>query len=174
VSIPSRLEWTRQPGTGPDPSVLGPLAGRTVIELGCGSGHNLAHLAAIHHATCIGIDRDPAKTSRARHLYGNLASLTFICGDAASILAAMPAASADVCLSIFGAFSFSPPGPHLAAVAHALRPGGRLAITLRAGDHHDHVIILTRKNTTTSSPASKHAHPGQTASHSAQPRGHRA
>jgi SAM-dependent methyltransferase len=150
VTIPARLEWTRQPGTGPGLAVLGPLAGRTVIELGCGSGHNLAHLTATHHATGTGIDRDPAKITRARHLYGHLPGLTFICGDAASILAAMPAASADVCLSIFGAFSFSPPGPLLAAAAHALRPGGRLAITLRADDHHDQVVILVRKNTATS------------------------
>jgi hypothetical protein len=26
--------------------------------------------------------------------------------------------------------------------AHALHPGGRLAITLRANDHRDHVIVL--------------------------------
>lgn len=44
MSIPTRFEWTRQAGTGPDISVLGPLTGRTVIETGCGSGHNLAHL----------------------------------------------------------------------------------------------------------------------------------
>ena len=31
-----------------------------VVELGCGSGHNLAVLAARHGATTIGIDRDSA------------------------------------------------------------------------------------------------------------------
>jgi hypothetical protein len=54
-------------------------------------------------------------------------------------------ASADACLSIFGAFSFSPPRPLLQATARALRPGGLLAITLRASDHHDTVTILTRR-----------------------------
>jgi tRNA1(Val) A37 N6-methylase TrmN6 len=34
----------------------------------------------------------------------------------------------------------------LRGAAHALRPGGRLAITLRADDHHDHVVVLIRRN----------------------------
>jgi trans-aconitate methyltransferase len=58
-----------------------------VIELGCGSGHNLAALAARHDAAGIGVDHDPAKIRR---------------------------------------------------------PGGLLAITLRADDHHDTVIVLRR------------------------------
>jgi len=148
VSAPTELEWTRQPGTGPGTSILGPLAGRTIIELGCGSGRDLAHLVGVRHAIGIGIDRDPAKISRARHQYGHLSNLAFVLGDAAAILISMPPSAADVCLSIFGAFSFSPSGPLLRAAAHALRPGGRLAITLRADDHHDHVIVFVRKNTT--------------------------
>ena len=146
LSIPARLEWTRQPGTGPDSSVLGALAGHTVAELGCGSGHNLACLVAVHGAAGIGIDRDPAKINRARDLYGSLDNLAFVRGDAAAVLAAMPPSTIEVVLSIFGAFSFSPPGPLLRAAAHALRPGGRLAITLRADEHHDHVIVLTRQD----------------------------
>jgi SAM-dependent methyltransferase len=145
LTTPARLEWTRQPGTGPGTSVLGPLAGRTVAELGCGSGHNLAHIVAACGAIGIGIDRDPAKISRARGRYGHLANLAFVHGDAAAVLAALPPSSIDVCLSIFGALSFSPPRPLLQAAAHALRPGGRLAITLRADDRRDYVIVFTRK-----------------------------
>ena len=141
----ARFEWTRQPGTGPDISVLGPLAGRTVVELGCGSGHNLAHLAACQSAAGIGIDRDPAKIARARDLYGTTPGLSFILAGVPAALAAMPAASADVCLSIFGALSFSPPGPILAGAARVLRHGGLLAVTLRADDHHDYVTVLRRE-----------------------------
>ncbi|HXC85330.1 MAG TPA: class I SAM-dependent methyltransferase [Trebonia sp.] len=148
LSIRPRLEWTRQPGTGPSSAVLGPLAGRTVVELGCGSGHNLAHLVAARHAVGIGIDYDLAKISRALDLYGHLSNLAFILGDAAAILGTMPPSAADVCLSIFGAFSFSPPGPLLQAAAQALRPGGRLAITVRADKYHDHVVVLVRRNAT--------------------------
>jgi SAM-dependent methyltransferase len=143
--VRARLEWTRQPGTGPPPGILGDLTGKTVVELGCGSGHNLAVLAARHGATATGIDRDPAKVTRARELYGNIPGLHVIRADAASYLAALPPASVDACLSIFGALSFTPPGPLLHAAARALRPGGLLAITLRASDHHDTVIILARR-----------------------------
>ena len=69
-------------------------------------------------------------------------------GDAAKTIAGMPPASADICLSIFGALSFSPPGPLLTAAARVLRPGGTLAITLRADDHHDYVTILTHSSAT--------------------------
>ena len=140
----ARLEWTRKRGTGP-PGILGNLAGRIVVELGCGSGHNLAVLATRHGAIVTGIDHDPAKVARARTLYGDIPGLHVIQADAASHLTTLPTGSVDICLSIFGAFSFSPPGPLLSATTHVLRPGGLLAITLRADDHHDHVIILSRK-----------------------------
>jgi ubiquinone/menaquinone biosynthesis C-methylase UbiE len=145
MSIPTRFEWTRQSGIGPGISVLGPLTRRTVIEIGCGSGHNIAHLAAAHCAVGIGIDHDPVRATRARDLYGRVPNLAFIVGDAAEVLAAMPPASADVCLSIFGALSFSPQGPILNGAARVLRPGGLPAITVRVDDHHDYVIVLTRK-----------------------------
>jgi SAM-dependent methyltransferase len=143
--IRPRLEWTRQPGTGPPPHILGNLMDRRVIELGCGSGHNLAVLAARHRALATGVDHDPAKVARARHLYGHLPGLQVIHADAATYLSAIPAASADACLSIFGAFSFSPQRPLLRAAARALRPGGLLAVTLRADHDHDAVVILARR-----------------------------
>jgi SAM-dependent methyltransferase len=145
TGIPARLEWTRLRGTGPLISVLGPITGRTVIEMGCGTGHNLAHLAARHGSSGVGIDHDPVKIARARRLYGQISGLTFMLGDAATLMAAMSPASADMCVSIFGALSFTAPCPILSSAAHVLRPGGLLAITLRAGDHHDYVTILTRR-----------------------------
>lgn len=148
VTIPARFEWTRQAGTGPDTAILGALAGRVVIEMGCGSGHNLAHLVASRGAAGIGIDRDPVKIARACGLYGQIDDLRFILGDTADVLADIPTASADACLSIFGAISFSPPGPILSGAARVLRPGGRLAVTVRADDHQDYVIVLTRRNAT--------------------------
>ena len=63
--VRARLEWTRRPGTGPPPGILGDLAGQVVIELGCGSGHNLAVLAARYGALVTGVDHDSAKIFRA-------------------------------------------------------------------------------------------------------------
>ncbi|MGH3158271.1 MAG: class I SAM-dependent methyltransferase [Streptosporangiaceae bacterium] len=68
LTPPARFEWTRQPGTGPPASILGPLTRAAVIELGCGSGHNLAHLVTQYHITGTGVDHDPAKIDRARRL----------------------------------------------------------------------------------------------------------
>ncbi|WP_165956046.1 class I SAM-dependent methyltransferase [Streptomyces hainanensis] len=115
-----------------------------MVELGCGGGHNLAHLTT-QGARCIGIDHDPAKIHLARACYGHLPRLHFRNGDAARCLGDVPPGSVDVCLSIFGAFSFTTPGPLLAAVATALRPGGQLLIVLRADAHHDYITVLTRR-----------------------------
>ena len=52
---------------------------------------------------------------------------------------------ADLVLSIFGGFSFPDPLPLLTATARTLRPGGRLAMALRADDHHDAVVVLRRR-----------------------------
>lgn len=145
TGIPVRLEWTRQPGTGPPISILGPIAGRDVIEIGCGSGHNLAYLVAHCAATGTGIDCDPVKITRARTRYGQIPRLGFILGEATATLTGMSAGSADICLSIFGALSFTTPGPLLTAAARVLRPGGLLAITLRAGERRDYVTVLRRK-----------------------------
>lgn len=145
MSPPTRFEWTREPGIGPDLDILGDLDGRTVAEVGCGSGHNLAHLVANHGAHGIGIDHDPRKIERATRFYGQHPRIDFRLGDAATTLSTLTPGSVDVCLSIFGALSFSEPSPILAAAARALRPGGLLVLTLRADDHHDTVIGLSRK-----------------------------
>ncbi|WP_165953750.1 class I SAM-dependent methyltransferase [Streptomyces sp. 8K308] len=144
LTPPARLELTRRPGNGPDASLLGDLAGALVVELGCGSGHNLAHLTT-HGARCVGVDSNPVKIHRARTLYGHLPRLQFRHESAADCLRGLRPGSVDACLSIFGAFSFIDPRPLLAAVAIALRPGGRLLIVLRADDRHDYITVLTRR-----------------------------
>src|SRR4051812_18410947 len=47
------LNWTQYPDHGPNESVLGDLSGRRVLELGSGTGSNLAHLATLG-AVCTG------------------------------------------------------------------------------------------------------------------------
>lgn len=145
MNAPGRFEWTREPGIGPGRGILGDLIGRTVVEIGCGSGHNLAHLVTHRRARGIGIDHDPGKIERATRFYGHLPEIGFHLGDAAGTLSTLTPGSVDVCLSIFGALSFADPGPILTAAARALRPGGLLALTLRADDRHDKVIVLSRK-----------------------------
>lgn len=143
--IRERFEWTRAAGIGPALSVLGDLAGRRVVELGCGGGHNLAHLVALHGAQGIGIDHDASKIKKARFAYGNVDGLAFIEAEASAYLHTQRTASIDICLSVFGAFSFSDPVPLTAEAARTLRPGGLLAVTFRETDTTDLVLILRRR-----------------------------
>ena len=145
VATPTHFKWTRQPGIGPNLALLGELQGRTIVEIGCGSGHNLAHLVTHFSATGIGVDHDAEKITRARLAYNHLPSIRLILADAIDHLASMKPASIDICLSIFGAMSFTDPLSLLTVVNRAIHPGGLLAVTLRADDHHDNVIILHRR-----------------------------
>jgi len=61
IATPACFEWTRRSGIGPGLAILGDLRDRTVVELGCGGGGNLAHIVARCEATGIGVDHDPAK-----------------------------------------------------------------------------------------------------------------
>ena len=147
LSVRDRFDWTRTAGIGPPSTVFGDLEGRQVVELGCGSGHNLAHLALHHRAEAVGVDHDPLAIHRARKLYGGLPRISFVQADATAYLRSLPRSSVDLCVSIFGVFSFlepSEPGPLLTATARVLKPGGRLALTLRATDTKDLVLIYTR------------------------------
>lgn len=145
MNPPERCELTRVPGVGPDARLLGDLSGATVIEIGCGSGHNLAHLVTHHDAVGTGIDHNPAKIHRAHTLYGHVPGLQLIHGDAEHELRRRTPGSIDVILSIFGALSFtSDLRPLLRACSHALSSRGRLLVTLRADDDHDQVTLLKR------------------------------
>jgi ubiquinone/menaquinone biosynthesis C-methylase UbiE len=145
VAAPIQFEWTRQPGIGPGLAILGELRGQTVVEIGCGSGHNLAHLVAHHGATGIGVDHDAEKIIRAHLAYSHLTRIRFILADAVNHLASTEQASIDICLSIFGAFSFADPTSLLTVASRAIRPGGLLVVTMRADDSHDSVIVLRRR-----------------------------
>jgi len=74
-----------------------------------------------------------------------LPAIRFIIADARRYLATAVPGSADVLLSIFGVFSFTDAQPILPGAARMLRPGGLLAVTLRADEHHDTVVVLRRR-----------------------------
>src|SRR4051812_1414901 len=70
---------------GPNESVLGPVAGRRVLELGSGSGSNLAHLVTLG-ATGQGVDIAPARETAARERWGSLPGLEFRTEEATAYL----------------------------------------------------------------------------------------
>ena len=123
------MEWTRTPGSGPGAELLDDIDGRLVVELGCGAGHNIAHLVGAQGAIGIGLDVAWGQIQRARHNYGHLPRLTLTVADACASLeyARQPI---DVCYSIFGAVGLVPPLELFAVVAERLSTDGILAFVV--------------------------------------------
>ncbi|CRK56144.1 Methyltransferase [Alloactinosynnema sp. L-07] len=123
----SWLNWTQYPDHGPDESVLGLVDGKRVVELGSGSGDNLAHLVSLG-ATGVGVDIAPSRTAVATTVWGHLSGVDFVTADAADYLAAN-LGGFDIVYSIFGALWFTDPKLLLPRVRDALVPGGVLVFS---------------------------------------------
>lgn len=140
------LNWTQYADHGPDESVLGPVAGRRVLELGSGSGSNLAHLGTLG-ATGQGVDIAPAREVVARERWGDLPGVEFRTAEATTFLNETDE-TFDVVLSIFGAVWFVDPDILLPLIRSRMTPGGILAFShlppgnqgpkpVKAGLRHD-------------------------------------
>ncbi|MET9531116.1 MULTISPECIES: class I SAM-dependent methyltransferase [unclassified Streptomyces] len=121
------LNWTQYADHGPNETVLGPVAGRRVLELGSGSGSNLAHLVTLG-ATGLGVDVAPAREAVARERWGDLQGLEFRTAEATAFLDET-AETFDVVLSIFGAVWFVDPDTLLPLIRSCMAPGGVLAFS---------------------------------------------
>ncbi|WP_322769228.1 class I SAM-dependent methyltransferase, partial [Frankia sp. Cr1] len=132
-----QFRWTRTSIDDPGPELLGDVRGKHVVELGCGTGDNLAYLVDHRGALGVGIDPAPSQLRRARARWP---SPVFHCTDAAPYLATCE--PIDVCYSVFGAIGFCPPAPLLKLIYNRLVPGGLLAFSIRSGG-----LAKTRKPT---------------------------
>ncbi|MFE6691338.1 class I SAM-dependent methyltransferase [Streptomyces sp. NPDC057743] len=129
LSVPARMEWTTRPGRGPGAEIFGmDLRGKRALELGCGPGHNAAHLATRHGAQVTGVDLVGLQVRRARSHYGRLANLTFVAGHALHYLQASDERF-DAIYSVFGAVGLVTPELLLPAIAQHLQPGCTLAFS---------------------------------------------
>jgi SAM-dependent methyltransferase len=136
------MEWTQRPGVGPGAEILGAdLTGRRIIELGCGAGHNTAHLAAAG-ATIVGLDSSAGQIRRAVAYYGHTGA-RFLHTSADDYLDHAPE-SLDAIVSVFGAIGTTAPSQLLAACSRSLNHRGVLAFCVphpqRTGavPHHPH------------------------------------
>ncbi|MEU2506877.1 class I SAM-dependent methyltransferase [Streptomyces sp. NPDC007863] len=119
------FNWTIYPDHGPGVEALGDIGpGKHVLELGCGPGGNLAHVATLG-ADASGIDLSPLQVQSAEDRYPNLAVHV---SDALSFLAASPVPY-DLIYSVYGASWFTDPDALLPLVLEALAPGGRYAFS---------------------------------------------
>lgn len=105
--------------------VLGDVAERDVLELGCGAGHMLAAIAD-RGARAVGLDLSARQLSHAvENAHGRPSRVQLICGDAARLPFA--ANSFDIVCSDHGAIGWADPRIVIPEVARVLRPGGLLA-----------------------------------------------
>jgi ubiquinone/menaquinone biosynthesis C-methylase UbiE len=107
--------------------------GASVLDLGCGSGEPAdVEIAKAHRVT--GVDISETQITLARQ---NVPTGTFIHGDAGSV--AFPAGSFDAVVSFY-TLEHIPRAEHaalLGRMAHWLRPGGLLLISMEAADYDD-------------------------------------
>jgi len=100
------------------------LAGRDVIELGCGTAYISAWLAR-RGARPVGIDNSPAQLETATRLQREHGvEFPLILGNAEAV--PLPDASFDVAISEYGAALWADPYKWIPEAARLLRPGGEL------------------------------------------------
>jgi ubiquinone/menaquinone biosynthesis C-methylase UbiE len=121
------LNWTQYPDHGPNEAALGEIPGKRVLELGSGSGDNLAHLATLG-ASCVGVDLAPSRAVAANRTWGHLADLEFVTADVVEYLSGATSLY-DIVYSIFGAAWFTDPAVLLPLVRNSMTRGGVLAFS---------------------------------------------
>ena len=104
--------------------VLPDVAGKDVIELGCGTAYFSAWLARLG-ARPVGVDVTPAQLETARAMQARY-GLDFPLLEASAEDVPLPDASFDVALSEYGASIWADPYRWVPEAARLLRPGGEL------------------------------------------------
>lgn len=119
-----RLVWCPEGLDEDDVGLLGDVAGRTVLEVGCGAAQG-TRWAARHGARAVGVDLSRGMLRRAAELDERLGtSAAVVQADAARL--PLAAGVVDVAFSAFGALPFvADAGAVLAEVHRVLRDGGR-------------------------------------------------
>lgn len=111
--------WTQYAGHGPGTELLG--SPRLVLEIGCGTGRALAHLAQ-QGIEAHGVDLSPVMVKKTSERWADTGA-TFECGEVLEWLAASED-TFDAVYSIFGAAWFTDPSRLFPLVRARLKPGG--------------------------------------------------
>ena len=105
-------------------SPLGDLAGKDVVELGCGTAYFSSWLSR-RGARPVGVDPTPAQLATARRMQEQT-GIRFPLVEAPAERVPLPDASFDLAFSEYGASLWADPERWVAEAARLLRPGGRL------------------------------------------------
>ena len=142
---PAFPDWTFAPNIGNHPGIyeienaaldrgghvldlmrqLAPWSGRTIVDLGCGTGFWLPRYAA-EARRVIGVEPDPVLREKAAAAVAGMPNVEVVAGSAEHL--GLPGRSADVVHARFA--YFFPPGTDagLTEVLRVLRPGGSLVV----------------------------------------------
>ncbi|MER6216395.1 MULTISPECIES: class I SAM-dependent methyltransferase [unclassified Streptomyces] len=123
------FNWTQYPDHGPGADVLGLNPGETVLDLGCGSGGNIAHLATLG-MKAVGVDLSAGQLAKAQERWPTVEGMELHQADALTYLGATFTVF-DSIYSVFGAVWFTDPGLLLPVVRATLKPGGVFAFSQR-------------------------------------------
>ncbi|MFE0421183.1 class I SAM-dependent methyltransferase [Streptomyces sp. NPDC058953] len=113
------LCWTQYAEHGPGPELLGDPG--TVLEVGCGTGRALAHLAR-EGVKATGVDLSPVMVANTTERWGP-SGARFVCAEVLEYLGDCTE-TYDAVFSIFGAVWFTDPVKLLPLIAARLNPGG--------------------------------------------------
>lgn len=122
------FNWTQYPDHGPGAELLDLPAGGRVLDLGCGKGGNLAHVATLS-ARAVGVDVSLAQLKAAEARWSD-AALVLHRTNAVRFLEET-GEHFDAIYSVYGAVWFTDPDELLPAVRKRLKPGGILAFSQR-------------------------------------------
>ncbi len=107
--------------------ILGDVAGKDVLELGCGAAQ-WSILLAQRGARCVGLDNSARQLEHARELIA-AAGVDFPLVHASADEVPLPDASFDVVFCDHGAMTFADPYRTVPEASRLLRPGGLLAFS---------------------------------------------
>jgi SAM-dependent methyltransferase len=118
------IEWGTYGIAEAELDVLGDVAGKDVIELGCGTAYFSAWLAK-RGARPVGLDVTPAQLDTARRMMRET-GIEFPLVEASAEDVPLPDESFDLALSEYGASIWADPNLWIPEAARLLRPGGEL------------------------------------------------
>ncbi|GAA2604602.1 class I SAM-dependent methyltransferase [Streptomyces axinellae] len=118
------FRWTQYKDHGPGPELLGDPA--TALEIGCGTGRAVAHLAG-HGVRATGLDLSPVMVKKLTERWATTGA-TFVQGEVLGHLA-VAADTYDAIYSVFGCAWFADPGRLFPLVRARLAPGGRFVFS---------------------------------------------